>query len=182
LVLPDLVDSSNITRHLAVVAGKDGTMFVVNRDNMGHYDATTNNVYQQFASDGHENFSTPVFFNSTVYLAPSGLPIRAYSVTNALLSNSPTSQSGSSFGGTGAVPSVSSNGNTNGILWALDYGPGVLHAYDATDLSKELYNSNQAAANRDHFSAVGGHFITPMVTNGKVYFGTHTSVVVFGLL
>ena len=86
------------------------------------------------------------------------------------------------FGSNGAVASISANGTSNGIAWALDWGAGTLFAYDATNLGKELYDSNQATNNRDHFSAVGGHFITPMVVNGRVYIGTASSVAVFGLL
>jgi hypothetical protein len=182
LLLPDLVDSSNVTRHLAVIAGKDGALYVLNRDNLGQYSASRNNVYQELANDGHENFSSPVYINGSVYLGPSGLPLRAFSVSQALLSSTPSSQTPNSFGGTGTVPSVSSNGNSNGIVWALDYSSGTLYAYDASDLSKELYNSKQAAAGRDNFAAVGGHFITPVVANGKVYFGTGSTVAVFGLL
>jgi len=76
---------------------------------------------------------------------------------------------------------VSANGASDGIVWAVenDGGAGVLHAYDATDLANELYNSNQAVNGRDHFA--DNKFITPMIANGKVYVGTPTGVVVFGL-
>jgi uncharacterized protein YjdB len=182
LLLPDLVDSGSVTRHLAVVAGKDGTMYVVDRNNMGQYSSIANNVYQEFASDGHENFSSPVYFNGSVYIGPSGLPLKAFSVSNAKLSASPTSQSAFAFGSNGTVPSVSANVNTNGIVWALDYESRTLFSYDATNLNTVLYTSAQAANGRDSFSNVGGHFITPMVANGKVYIGTGTTVAVFGLL
>jgi hypothetical protein len=182
LLLPDLLDSGNATRHLAVVAGKDGMMFVVNRDNMGQYSAIANNVYQAYASDGHDNFSSPIYFNGRVYIGPSGLPLRAFTVSQAKLSASTASQSAFTFGGNGTVPSASANGTTNGIVWALDRGSKTLFAYDATDLTKLLYGSSQAANNRDSFASVGGHFITPMVANGRVYFGTGSTVAVFGLL
>jgi len=181
LLLPDMSDGS-VTRHLAVVAGKDGTMYVVDRDNMGQYSAITNNVYQEFASDGHENFSSPIYFNSSVYIGPSGLPLKAFSVSQAKLSASPSSQTAFTFGSNGTVASASANGATNGIVWALDRESRTLFAYDATDLTKVLYNSGQAAGGRDSFSNVGGHFITPMVANGRVYFGTGITVAVFGLL
>jgi uncharacterized protein YjdB len=182
LLLPDLADSGGTTRHLAVVAGKDGMMFVVDRDNMGQYSAIANNVYQGFASDGHDNFSSPIYFNGRVYIGPSGLPLRAFTVSQAKLSASPASQTAFTFGSSGTVPSASANGTTNGIVWALDRESRTLYAYDATDLTKVLYNTSQAAGGRDSFSNVGGHFITPMVANGKVYFGTGTTVAVFGLL
>jgi hypothetical protein len=182
VLLPDMLDSGSVTRHLAVVAGKDGAMFVVDRDNMGQYSAIANNVYQEFASDGHENFSSPIYFNGRVYIGPSGLPLKAFSVSQAKLSASPTSQTAFTFGSNGTVPSASASGSTNGIVWALDRESRTLYAYDATDLTKVLYDTSQAAGSRDSFSNVGGHFITPMVANGRVYFGTGSTVAVFGLL
>jgi len=182
LLLPDMADSGSVTRHLAVVAGKDGAMFVVDRDNMGQYSAIANNVYQEFASDGHENFSSPIYFNGRVYIGPSGLPLKAFSVAQAKLSAAPASQTAFTFGSNGTAPSASANDNTNGIVWALDRESRTLYAYDATDLTKVLYTTSQAAGSRDSFSNVGGHFITPMVANGRVYFGTGTTVAVFGLL
>ena len=182
LLLPDLADSGGTTRHLAVVAGKDGTMYVVDRDNMGQYNAMANNVYQEFASDGHENFSSPIYFNGSVYIGPSGLPLKAFSVSQAKLSATPSSQTAFAFGSNGTVPSASANGTTNGIVWALDRESRTLYAYDATDLTKVLYNSGQAASGRDSFATVGGHFVTPMVANGRIYFGTGSTVAVFGLL
>ena len=182
LLLPDLTDASGATRHLAVGAGKDGNLYVVDRDNLGQFNSTRNNVYQQFPLSSGENHSSPVFFNNTVYVGPTNSPLKAFPVSKALLATSPSSQSSHIFGGNGTVASISANGKSQGIVWALDWGASTLFAYDATDLTKELYDSNQAASNRDHFSAVGGHFITPMVANGRVYIGTKSSVAAFGLL
>ena len=179
LLLPDLVDSSQITHHLAVAAGKDGVIYVIIRDNLGRYDPTKNNVYQQVPNTGHENRSSPVYFNSSVYLGPEGSPLLAFSISQALVTPTSSSQTANSFGG-GTVPSVSANGTSNGIVWALDYTSGTLYAFDASDLTKQLYNSKQAAGGRDIFATVGGHFITPMVANGRVYVGTPNSVAVFG--
>lgn len=182
LLLPDLADSGGTTRHLAVVAGKDQHMYVVDRDNMGQYSAVADNVYQEFAPDGHENFSSPIYFNGRVYIGPSGMPLRAFTVSQAKLSASPTSQTAFTFGSNGTVPSASASGSSNGIVWTLNRESRTLFAYDATDLTKILYTSDQAAGGRDNFSNVGGHFITPMVANGRVYFGTATTVAVYGLL
>lgn len=182
LLLPDMVDGTGVTRHLAMIAGKDGAIYIVSRDNMGQYNAMTDNIYQEFASDGHENHCSPVYFNGAVYIGPEGMPLRAFSVSQAKLSASPVSQTSFTFGGNGTVPTVSANGNSNGIVWALNHDSGELFAFDAGNLGNMLYNSNQAANGRDHFSQVGGHFITPVVANGKVYFGTGGTVVVFGLL
>jgi outer membrane protein assembly factor BamB len=135
-----------------------------------------------FASNGHENFSSPIYFNGRVYIGPSGMSLRAFTVTQAKLSSTPTSQTAFVFGSNGTVPSASANGTANGIVWALDRETRSFIAYDAADLTKVLYTSGQAAGNRDSFANVGGHFITPMVANGRVYFGTGNTVAVFGLL
>jgi len=182
VLLPDLVDGGGTTRHLAVVAGKDEKMYIVDRDNMGQYSAVADNIFQEFAPDGHENFSSPIYFNGRVYIGPSGMPLRAFTVTQAKLSASPSSQTAFTFGSNGTVPSASANGTSNGIVWALDRESRNFNAYDATDLTKVLYTSGQAGGSRDSFSNVGGHFITPMVANGRVYFGTGSTVAVFGLL
>lgn len=183
LVLPDLTDSLGHTRHLAVGAGKDSNIYVVDRDAMGKFSPRQNNIYQELqgALSGSV-FSMPAYFNNTVYYGAVGDNIKAFAISNARLANAPASQTGNTFGYPGATPSISANGTTNAILWAAENGSSaVLHAYDATNLSHELYNSNQAPGGRDQFGA-GNKFITPMITNGKVYVGTTNAVGVFGLL
>jgi hypothetical protein len=102
--------------------------------------------------------------------------------SNGLLNPTPASQTNTFFQYPGATPSISGNSVKNSILWATENSsPAVLHAYKARDLSVELYNSNQAANNRDHFGN-GNKFITPTIANGKVYVGTTNGVGVFGLL
>jgi hypothetical protein len=183
LLLPDLKDSSNQTRHLAVGAGKDSNIYVVDRDAMGKFNPNKNNVYQEIqgALSGSV-FSMPAYFNDTVYYGAVGDRIKAFAINNAQLAGSPTSQTANGFGYPGATPSISANGTSNAILWAAQNGgSAVLYAYDATNLSRELYDSNQAAGGRDQFGS-GNKFITPMITNGKVYVGTTNGVGVFGLL
>jgi hypothetical protein len=183
MVLPDQKDTSGNTWHLAVGAGKDAHIYVVNRDSMGKFNTNTDNaIYQEI--DGALSggvFSMPAYFNNTVYFGAVGDSLKAFSIANAKLGTSAASKSAASYGSPGASPSISANGTSNGIVWAVQNGStGVLHAYDATNLANELYNSNQAANNRDQFS--DNKFITPMIANGKVYVGTPNSVVVFGLL
>jgi len=183
MVLPDLVDSSGKTRHLAVGAGKDSHIYVVDRDAMGKFDASSNQNYQDITGAlGGAVFSMPAYFNNTVYYGASGSTLRAFSVTNARLSTSAVSASPTSFGSPGTTPGISASGSANGIVWAVENkNPAVLHAYDATNLSHELYNSSQAANGRDAFGA-GNKFITPTIANGRVYVGTTTGVGVFGML
>lgn len=190
LVLPDLQDTSGATYHLAVGAGKDSIIYVVNRDSMGKFNPSNDNaIYQEVIAGGLGNgvFAMPAYFNGTVYYAAVGDNLKAFSISNARLVAPPGSSSAASFPYPGATPSISSNGASGGIVWAVENssggeggGPGVLHAYDATNLATELYNSNQAASARDHFT--DNKFITPAIVNGKVYVGAPSGVAIFGLL
>jgi hypothetical protein len=180
LLLPDLVDGNGQTRHIGVGAGKDGNIYIVDRDNMGKFNANQDNIYQQINGQIGGVWSKPAYFNGTVYYGAVNDNLKSFPITNAKLAGTPSSKSAHSFGYPGTTPSVSSSGNTNGIVWAIENSGAVLHAYDATNLTNELYNSSQAPNGRDSFS--GNKFITPMVANGKVYIGTPNSVAVFGLL
>jgi hypothetical protein len=181
LLLPDLVDASGTTRHLAVGSGKDAIIYLVDRDNMGKFNSSTDNIYQQINGQIGGVWSKPSYFNNTVYYGAVGDHLKAFPIANARLSGTPATQSSTSYAYPGTTPSISANGTSNGIVWAVENGStGVLHAYNAANLTSELYNSNQAANSRDHFS--DNKYVTPMVANGKVYVGTPNSVVVFGLL
>jgi hypothetical protein len=183
MLLPDETDASGTVRHLAVGAGKDANIYVVDTSNMGKFNSGGNTIYQELggALSGQE-FAMPAYWNNTVYYGGVGDSIRAYPITQAKLATSPGSKTAHQFPYPGATPSVSSSGTSNGILWAVDNStPAVLYAYDATNLTKELYDSSQAAASRDQFGP-GNKYITPMIVNGKVYVGTQTGVAVFGLL
>ncbi len=183
MVLPDLNDGAGHTLHLAVGAGKDSNLYVVNRDSMGKFNASNNNsIYQELAGALPGGVrAMPAYFNNTVYYGSLGSPIQAFTITNAKLSTSAAAHTANSFGYPGATPSVSANGTSNGIVWAVENSsPAVLHAFDAVTLN-ELYNSNQAPSGRDHFGN-GNKFITPTIVNGKVFVGTPNGVAVFGLL
>jgi hypothetical protein len=186
LLLPDVTDASGKTRHLAVGSGKDAVIYVLDRDNMGKFSPTQNNIYQQISgqlASGGE-FAKPSYFNNTVYYGAVSDSIKAFPIVGGKLATTPSSQTSAQFGYPGATPAISANGTSNGILWAVENGtttaPAVLHAYDATNLASELYNSNQAPGSRDQFA--GNKFITSMIANGKVFVGTPNSVAVFGLL
>ena len=182
LLLPAMQDSGGTTRHLAVGAGKDQTIYVVDRDNMGKFDPSTDHIWQEIPNGlGGSEFAMPAYFNGTVYYGSVGDVIRAFSVSNAMLSTTPTSMSAHNFGYPGATPSISANGTNNGIVWVAENGsPAGLYAYDAGNLGHELYDSNQAGT-RDQFGP-GNKFITPTIANGRVYVGTTNGVQVFGLL
>jgi len=186
VLLPDVRDSTGATRHLLVGGGKDQNFYIADRDNLGKFNAggsSNSNLYQEFQSIGAV-FSTPAFYNGVLYLGTVSSPLRAFPITNGKFATSPSSQTAISFAYPGTSPAVSANGTENGIIWALEShtgSPAVLHAYDATDLTKELYNSDQASGGRDAFGN-GNKFITPLIVNGKVYVGTPKGVAVFGLL
>jgi hypothetical protein len=183
MVFPDFVDASGATRHLAVGAGKDTHLYVVDRDAMGKWNASSNQNYQDISGAlGGSVFSMPAYFKNTLYYGASGAKLKAFAITNARVSATAASSSAVSFTYPGTTPSISASGSTNGIVWAVENkSPAVLHAYDATNLATELYNSTQAANGRDSFGS-GNKFITPTIVNGRVYVGTQTGVAVFGLL
>ncbi|WP_250536246.1 PQQ-binding-like beta-propeller repeat protein [Caballeronia sp. AZ10_KS36] len=182
LVLPDLPDASGAIRHLALGAGKNSVIYVVNRDSMGKFDSNADHIYQELVGQIRGPvFGMPAYFNRTVYFGAIGDSIKAFAITDARLSSTPASRTPTSFGAPGATPSVSANGAANGIVWAAENGTiAALHAYDASNLARELYNSRQAGS-RDQFGQ-GNKFITPTIANGKVYVGTRSGVGVFGLL
>ena len=186
LILPDLVDSSLVVHHYAVAAGKDGNMYVVDRDNLGQFSMSTNDIVQTITINGggaaYENFSTPAYFNNNVYVCPSNETLKAFAITNARLATTATMQTTTAIGTAGFT--ISSNGTNNGIVWAIQptTGNGVLYAFDASSLSTMLYASNQATGNRDKTAQIQGNFHTPTVAKGRVYFGTGSTVAVFGLL
>ncbi len=183
MLLPDLTDGGGTVRHLLVGAGKDGNIYVVERDSMGRFNASSNQIWQQLNGAVPAGiWSTPAYFNGFVYYGDAGATLKAFALTNARLSATPASQTATQFGGPGTAAAVSANGTANGIVWAHENaGSAVLHAYDATNLAHELYNSTQAASGRDSFGS-GNKFITPSIADGKVFVGTTTGVAVFGLI
>lgn len=183
VVLLDLTDNGGHVHQLAVGAGKDSVIYIVDRNAMGKFNSTSDNIYQEISGAlGGQVFSKPAVFNDTVYYGAAGDSIRAFPIVSAMLATTASSKTSHSFTYPGATPTVSANGSNNAILWAVENSnPAVLHAYDATNLATELYNSNQAANSRDHFGA-GNKFMVPIVVNGKVFVGTPNGVAVFGLL
>jgi hypothetical protein len=196
-------------KQLLTIIGKAGTIYLADRNNLGKYcpaltpacTTSNTNIVQEISGAFSGLWSAPAYWNGNLYWAggnestAAAEPLKAFSFNarnSGLISTTPTSVSTKSFNFAGPVPSVSANGSTNGIVWGLDNSEyrstcfggtacQVLYAYDATNLSKMLYNSGQAANNRDvPGSAV--KFTTPTVANGKVYVPTGESIAVYGLL
>jgi hypothetical protein len=182
IVLPVMQDSTGKSWSLAAGAGKDGNLYLVNRASMGKFNATSNNIYQQLTGvlpGGMWN--SPAYSGGMLYFGPVGEPILAFQFNQAKLNATPVAQSSESFGYPGATLVISSDDGKNAIVWAVgSTNPAELHAYTAATLT-ELYNSDQASGNRDHFGA-GNKYAAPMVANGKVYVPTTSGVGVFGLL
>jgi outer membrane protein assembly factor BamB len=185
MLLPPMKDSQGTTRYLAIGAGKDSNLYIVDRTNMGKFNPQNDSaIYQELDNVlGGGVWSMPAYFNGNVYYGPVGNNLLQFSLTNAKLSTSPVSKSAANFTYPGTTPSISANGSNNGIVWAIEHNDpnDVLHAYNATSVATELYNSSQAANGRDQFGSAS-HFGTPMIVNGKVYVGTQNGLAVFGLL
>lgn len=194
VVLPDQVSGPP---HLLVAGGKEGKLYLLNRDAMGNYCAictiTDTNILQSFLA-APAIFGTPAFWQNKLYLGGTSdnISLFTFDPTTGSFSTIASSRSATSFPFPGPTPSVSAQGASGGVLWAIDssrygipsafgLGPAVLHAYDAANLATELWNSSQAAGNRD---AAGNavKFAVPTVANGKVYIGTRTEIDVYGLL
>jgi len=195
-VLTDLPSAP--VKHLLIGGGKAGSgnlgeIYVVNRDAMGHLEGSGSPLVQNFPLT-HSIYATPAFWNDTLFIAGQNGPLEAYALNPAtgLFNPTPVSHSSAIFSGMGATASVSSNGTSQGIVWATDTsqfgppspqgtGPAVLHAYDATNLGHELWNSAQASANRDQ-AGNAVKFTVPTIANGKVYIGSASEIDVYGLL
>ncbi len=185
-----LLDQPGPIPHLLIAAGKSGSIYVVNRDNMGQFNPNNNSqivqTLQSILPNGsldEGNFSAPAFFNGSVYFAAVNDNLKAFQLSNGTLSSSPSSQSAETYPNRGGSFAISANGTSYGILWAVqDNSPsnGVLTAYDASNLSNELYNSSQAGS-RDTLG-VATKFSIPLVANGKVFVVANGQIVAYGLL
>ena len=197
LLLPDLTSGSH--PHLLVEMGKEGTIYVLDRDNMGKFCSTCTShdtqIVQEIPGATSGVWGTPAYWNGWVYWgaagdggSPDNLKAYSFNANNSgMLSTSPTSKSSQLFGFSGPSPSISANSASNGILWGLDDSTfsasccQVLYAYDATNLANMLYNSNQAANSRD-VPGASVKFATPTIANGKVYVGSQYKISAFGII
>jgi hypothetical protein len=187
-LLPPL--SSSHFPNIMIGAGKEGRIYVVNRDNMGRFNSSCDcQIIQSIpdavgvpstSNDLSRNFSTPLYWNGNVYFSGKGDPVKRF-VLNTLtskLSTTPADATVDVYSYPGSNPVVSANGGGSAILWAVERSTNILHAYDATKLSREFYNSNQNTTRDALGTAV--KFAPPLVINGKVYIGTHDSLVAYG--
>jgi hypothetical protein len=180
LILPD---QPGLYPHELIAGGKQGTLYLVNRDNAGQFNATTDNVIQEIPrAVVSELTGVPSYWNNSVYVAGELDYIKQFSLLNGLLTPQPVSQTPIFFASLGpASTSISANGNSNGILWVVRHGNPALFAFDPTNLANEFYDSTQALKLRDKLGLVA-RFVTPTISNGKVYVGGTAALQVYGLL
>jgi hypothetical protein len=172
MVLPD---QPGATPHLLVASGKQGTIYLLNRDGMGEFNSFGDTqIVQELPFAVGAMFSSPAYWNNSVYFAGDNSPVRAFTLSGGLLSTSPAAQSVKMAGG--HSPTISANGATNGVLWTIT--GSTLWAFDATTL-KTLYNTGQAGT-RDKMTALA-HFATQTVADGKVFVATKQNLMVYGL-
>lgn len=183
MLLPDALGSV-AHAHLLVGCGKDGTIYLVDRDNMGKFNsANDNQIVEELPNALGGCWSSPACFNGTIYYIGSSDVLNAFPISQAFISPTPSAQGPTSFGFPGATPSISANGTNDGIVWAIEAdaygnnGPAILHAYDATNVASELYNSDNV--NQDPGDAV--KFAVPTIANGKVYVGAQYTLAIYGL-
>jgi outer membrane protein assembly factor BamB len=174
---------------LALMAGKNGTIHVVDRDNMGRYNPANDDQIVQslvnifpFGTPEPGNYSAAVYFNGRVYFSPVADAIQAFTLTNGRLSTSATSRSSDLYAYPGGTISITASGTSNGVLWAINWNGSssrsTLRAYDATNLATELYNSEQVTGDR---LDPGAKFTAPVIANGKVFVASSGRLTVFGL-
>src|SRR6266567_864096 len=182
VLLPPMVDLNGVTRHLLAGAGKDTHIYIADRDDLGKFVPSSNATLYQDVRGALLGpvFSVAAYFNGHLYYGAVGDRLRSFAFANARLATPPTSQSSVTFGYPGTTPSISANGTADAIVWAARNGtPAVLYAFNASNLARKLYSSNDAGT-RDNFGT-GNKFIVPTVANGKVYVGSMNCVGVFGL-
>lgn len=183
-----LPEADGAHRREAVSADKHGWIFVVDRDHLGGFHQYRNDVVEELDGNlgGGQMYSNPAYFSGAVYYAPPGENLRRYAFRNGILSRQPVSQSRDTFNYPGATPAISSNGDVDAIVWAVAVSgrvkggpPARLRAYDARNVSIELYDSEHGGASEQ--PAPGTKFSVPIVANGMVYFGTQKELEAYGL-
>jgi uncharacterized repeat protein (TIGR03806 family) len=190
ILLPDSAGST-AHPHLIVGAGKKGEIYLVDRDNMGHFQSGSDSqIVQPFtgAIGGSGSFAVPCYWNNRIIYTGHSTIIKAYIITNGVIVTTPESVTASSFGAFAGSPVVSANGTNNGIVWATDpgayasSGAAVLHAYNATNLADELYNSSLLGSTMTARDYPGGavKMTAPVVAGGKVYVGAEYALSVYG--
>jgi outer membrane protein assembly factor BamB len=191
VLLPDSAGSPS-EPHLMMGGAKNGSLYVLNRDSLGQFNSSCpdlpNRAQVVPVGDG-PILSTPLFWNNTIYVAAGNGALKAFPISGGVLNSSPLmNKSAETLGPQGATPAISSNGTNNAIVWLIDSSgafsspntPSIVRAFDASNLSNEVYNSAMVPSRDTAGLAV--KFTVPTVANGKVYVGTQSELDVYGLL
>jgi len=172
---------------LVLVGGKDGSLYVLDRGHLGKFQESSNSHAVQVIRFRDGIYSAPAYWNGHVYILAGGDYLSAFALDHGKLSAQPGAMSVQRFGNPGATPAISANGTSNGIVWLIETKtwngadrPAVLHAYDAANVARELYNSEQNSA-RDRVGLTL-RFTIPTVVDGRVYVDAKHRVDVYGLL
>ena len=167
--------------NVVIGAGKTGSIYVVDPNDMGGFNPNNNNQIIQWLQDAlNEVDGTPAFWNNTVFFAPAQGPAKAYSIDSTGILTKLPQQTAPITAVAG--PTLSSNGSSNGIMWLIRNAGGTakqLSAFDAAAMT-EIYNST-VAGSRDTLGTTA-HFVIPTVADGRVYVGTQTQLAVYGLM
>lgn len=185
MLLPDSVGSA-AHPHLLVAGSKTGVFWLLDRDNLGEYNASADTqIVQEISRETRGMWVTPAYFNGAIYYCAAGDNVKAFAITNGVINTTPVSTSTTTIGYPGSSLCISADGVSNAIVWGLETsanqnGPAVLHAFNATNLAVELYNSSQNLARDNPGLAV--KYTMPTIANGKVYVGTANYLSIFGNL
>ncbi len=182
-ILPDSAGSA-AHPHLLLGGSKANTIYLLDRDNLGKYNsASDSQIVQELNNAVGGMWCSPAYFNGMFYIAGAGDALKSFTISNAKMSASPTARSSINFGQ--STPCISANGTNNAIVWNMEAyssisgGAGVLHAFNATNVSQELYNSTQNPARDNPGGAI--EYTVPTIANGKVYVGAQYALSVFGV-
>jgi len=182
-----LPDQPGAHPHLLIAGGKGGSVYVIDRDHMGHYHPGDDSHAVQVIRNTKGIYSAPAYWNQHVFFVWSDDVLTDFRLDNGQFSAAPLAHGSTRFNDPGATPTVSANGNTNAIIWVLRSKgwrapdrPAVLYALDAGNVARELYNSEQNGA-RDR-AGLCLRFNIPTVAGGKVYVGARNELDIYGLL
>jgi hypothetical protein len=182
LILPDSAGSA-LHPHLLLGGSKANTVYLLDRDNLGKYNTTSDSqIVQELNNAVGGMWCSPAYFNGMFYIAGQGDYLKAFTISNAQMSTAPIARSTFTFGS--STPCISANGTSNAIVWNLEAyssisgGAAVLHAFNATNVAQTLYSSTQVPSRDNPGGAI--EYTVPTIANGKVYVGAQYSLSVFG--
>jgi len=187
LLLPD--QSTGGHTHLLAQLGKQGKVYLVDRDNMSGFHSTDAMVQSFLLNPSNSStglWGMPSYSNNTVYIWGTQDNMKSFPISAGKLPTTASKTGSNTSGFPSPTATMSSNGGANSIAWTVqtdNYNSGgnaTLRAYDAGNISSTLYSSSTNSARDNPGASV--KFVVPTVANGKVYVGTNSGLAVYGLL